>query len=313
MPALGPFLDAVAGRLDAMTNEQIKLAVLSYASELRPAAREPFLTMLGRKVPPPAAAPLLQDIENLLARVRAGEFYDGWGWDDSIHAERAFGDDSWAAEMDSLFDGSAAAFLAGDMDLTRQAYGHLLHAIWGGEEAEQLSGAEDPTELLGSDLAEAMARYLRALYETTPPQDRAGALLNELHAFAWTGRRVSLTDIREARPQDLAGLSEFLPAWIKRLEADSTQGFEGEARRLLSEAVIAKDGPEGLAGLARERGVRQPELYLDLVRELQRQGRGDESAAAAREALAAPVPPWGSARPDRGPPGGPGRGTIDSI
>lgn len=165
---------------------------------------------------------LLDEIEDLLGRIRAGAFYDGWGWDDSIHAERGFGDTSWAGEMDILFDGAADAFLAGHLDLARKAYGRLLHAIWdGGDVAEQLPG-EDPPGLLETDLAS--ARYLRALYETTAPKRRAKELLREISDLPV---RPGLTELRGARGEELPGLAEFLPATVG---CENASGF-GSARR----------------------------------------------------------------------------------
>jgi hypothetical protein len=59
---------------------------------------------------------LLDEIEDLMGRIRSREFYEGSGWDDRIHAERAFRDESWASEMDALFDGASDAFQAGRLD-----------------------------------------------------------------------------------------------------------------------------------------------------------------------------------------------------
>jgi hypothetical protein len=51
-----------------------------------------------------------------MGRIRSREFYEGSGWDDRIHAERAFRDESWVSEMDALFDGASNAFQAGRLD-----------------------------------------------------------------------------------------------------------------------------------------------------------------------------------------------------
>ena len=289
-PALGPFLQQLGVALDSLSPDEIRQSIKAYATELLPAEREPFLAMLVRKeAPRQEAGPLLDDIDDLLARIRAGEFYDGYGWDHEIYAERAFGDDSWADEMDDLFSGAANAFVNGDFDLAWQAYSRLLRAIWGGEESEQLSGAEDPIELLKTDLAEAKTRCLRALYEVTPAPDRPSALLDALYAFAWSGRSVTLQNLREARPVDLADVTTFLPAWIAGLKTERRAGFDQQARQLLSEATVLHEGLDGLTTLARERGVRQPEIYLDLVQQLVSTDRG-RAITAAREALTAPVP-----------------------
>ncbi|MHB8509297.1 MAG: hypothetical protein ACYDGR_11710 [Candidatus Dormibacteria bacterium] len=122
-----------------------------------------------------------------------------------------------------------------------------------------------------------------------PVRARPRALLDEFHALTWSGPRTSLRDLEESRSQDLPEFASFLPAWISALKRDRRPGFEAEVRRLLCEAVQLKDGLDGLLTLARERGVKQPEVYLELVMELEEVDH-QRAIAAAREALAAPVP-----------------------
>jgi hypothetical protein len=42
---------------------------------------------------------LLPDVADLVERLREGEYFDAWGWDDELHEERAWGDESWVEEM----------------------------------------------------------------------------------------------------------------------------------------------------------------------------------------------------------------------
>lgn len=83
--AFGPFLEALNVRLDQMSEQELREAIRALAGDLRPAERASFLSRRSRRdtrqVVPDG---LLGDIEDLLSRIRAGEFYDGWGWDDSI-------------------------------------------------------------------------------------------------------------------------------------------------------------------------------------------------------------------------------------
>lgn len=284
--AFGPFLKALNGRLDQMSEQELREAIRALASDLRPADRASFLSRVSQRGSRQIVADgLLDGIKKLLDRIRSGEFYDGWGWDDSIHAERAFGDESWASEMDTLFDRAFAAFRAGQLDVARKAYGRLLHAIWdGGDVAEQLPG-EDPPGLLETDLTEAAACYLRALYETTPATRRAEELLDELSDLPV---RPGLAELRAASGEDLPGLTEFLPAWIALLRADEDGSEWSRAwmRTLLIEAVLLQNGVDGLADLARERSADEPELHLELVRQLEREGQIARAVEAAREALA---------------------------
>lgn len=119
-----------------------------------------------------------------------------------------------------------------------------------------------------------------------PAERRAEALLGEL---ADLPLRPGLGDLRAASGEDLPGWTEFLPAWIALLRADEDYGdWHGAWKReLLTEAVLLHSGVDGLADLARERGTDQPELHLELVRQLEREGLDERAVEAAREALAA--------------------------
>jgi hypothetical protein len=72
--------------------------------------------------------------------------------------------------MDDLLSGAETAFLDRNLDLARVAYGPLLKAFE--RHAEGFCGPEEPEHMLSTDVSEAKARYLRAVYETTPLSDR---------------------------------------------------------------------------------------------------------------------------------------------
>lgn len=115
------------------------------------------------------------------------------GWDDDLHDERSFGDESWADEMDDLLGGAETAFLDGDLDLARIAYEPLLKAFE--RHAEGFCGPEEPERMLSTDVGEAKARYLRAVYETTPLSERADTLFEEMGALRYIGGPPSLRPV----------------------------------------------------------------------------------------------------------------------
>jgi hypothetical protein len=188
-----------------------------------------------------------------------------------------------ADEMDWLFSGAADAFVTGDLTLAREAYGRLLSLLQ--DEGDGFCGPDTPEEMLETDVGEARARYLRALYETAPLPERPERLAEELARLAFVGGGVTLRQIAEARRPALPDLDAFLPRWIERAEADDRLGV-----KLLIEAVELERGSAGLAALARERGVREPEIFVAWADVLAGEGRLDSAAAACREALAALEP-----------------------
>src|SRR4030042_5822473 len=117
---LGPFLKEVEKRIDGFSKEELKAILLMKAQNLKPDKREFFLAELSPEKKAEVAADddtLLTDIDDFVKRIEGGEYSTGWGWDDEIHDEREWGDESWAEDMDELFDRAGELFLSGDMKL----------------------------------------------------------------------------------------------------------------------------------------------------------------------------------------------------
>jgi hypothetical protein len=194
---LTSFVDALEARLSELTAEELKAALLAHAERLVPRERESFLAIFAEPGFNHGAAgavdevgepdPLLAEIDAFVERLRAGRYVDGWGWDPEIYEERAFGDESWAEEMDDLFAAANAAFLDGDMRLARESLGRLLDAFDLEGEADAFCGPNPPQEMVSADPGEAKARYLRAIYETTPPSERPAALLDAIEELRFIG------------------------------------------------------------------------------------------------------------------------------
>lgn len=301
-PSLQEFIVSLDQRLHQLTAEEIRTALLVHARSLPPGQREPFVGIFtselsraeGRPATDPACPvgddPLLTDIDTFVGRVAAGEYVDGYGWDGELREERWFGDESWVWEMDALFAGAQDAFLSGDLALAREAYGRLLASLQMDTGEAAFSGAWLPEAMLETEVWEAEARYLRAVYETTSPPERARVLAEEW-ATLWVGSSgPSLTAVRESREHDVPDIEVFLPAWIAQLHA--LDGERSVVRSLLVEAVEAHGGVDGLAALARDYAPIRPEYYLAWIDALRRDDRRLDAAGAAWEALEA-LDPYG--------------------
>lgn len=291
--ALGPFLTGLEQRLDELPAEQLRRILLEHGARLSPRERADFLRMFDTAATTDAAtghddSELLGDAESFLAGVTKGTYSEGCGFDPEYGDYRTFGDESWTTELDDLLDRAGTAFLAGDVTLARGAYQILLEALADDEVGNNLPGAGTPEELIGSDLGEAKARYLRAVWESEPPATRATALIEAAKALAYLGGRPTLATLDTTRREPLPDLDRRLPDLIAALGGSHLEGvgFGEQARRLRAEASERHRGVDGLGELARTPGPSRAEAYRDWVDALARTDRWDDAEQAAREALA---------------------------
>lgn len=285
---LAPFLSQLSARLDALDARQLRALLLAHAATLDPVARSRFLAIFEE----PGAArdgegdgALLVDIAALVKRIRDGAYFEGWGWDDDLGDERGWGDESWAVEMDVLFDRAGVEFLSGDPHTARDAYGELLDALGLDEEVGTYSGPRPAGEMLQADLTEAKARALRLLYETTTPSERVDALATAFADWRYVGGRVGLRDIIDARPAALANLDALAEEWIGRFSPAAGGSIAGEERALLVEMAVMRGGPDAVGELAARLGDDTPELFVAWVDSLLRAGRLADAAGACSSAL----------------------------
>lgn len=300
---LGEFLAVLEQRLAALPVDDLLAALVAHAERLPVRDREAFLAIFPapsavvsqvpgpRAVPSPDGTRLLADIDVFVDRVRSGAFFEGWGWDDDLHEERAWGDESWVGEMDDLFAVAADAFLAGDLALARDAYGRLLGTFDLDQEVGTFCGPSIPSDMVATDVPEAVARYLRAVYETTPLSERAEELYDRYADLNHLAPATSLHTIADTQRAGLPDLDDFLPAWIEVLTEHTSGHWARDHQRLLTEATVCYAGTDGLATVARRPGDHQSTAYLDWIDALTRDGRLDDAAAAAREALIITGPP----------------------
>lgn len=309
------FLEALEARLASLKPAEFRASLMAHAETLPAGERRAFLAIFekadeggkagGKRRPGRVtdAQKLLRDIDALVDQCgeeRHGGQEDDWehageddGWD---HYEPAHA--TWpTAKIDALFERADAAFRAGDLALARDAYEKLLDLVANyGEDG--FDADEEESEPVGTtDLDEAKARYLRALYETTEPAQRPAALLKALQDLQYVGGPVGIPEVIGARRAPLPDRETFLEAWIDLLRRGRSDqfGFDLEARRLLFQAVRMHRGTEGLAELARRDGRRIPEVYRKWVQALAEESRTDEAVRAAQEALQA-LPSTGEIR-----------------
>jgi hypothetical protein len=282
---LGTFLDELEGRLRALGYEGLVAAVLAHAQTLSAAVRADFLGSFSEASPREAGddEQLLAEIESFSQRAMAGEFGDR---DHSRYHDRFYDDDDehdvdeWVWKAGPLFTKAGRLFLAGRLATAYEAYGRLFSLF-----QPDRAPAFDTWKLDRTDLPEAAARYLRSAYEINSSDQRVGAMLR---AYATVlpclyDRTPMLREIMVARRGGLPDLDAFLPAWIEALRADKSLPI-GQPRRLLAEAAMQHGGIDALEVVARRPGRHQPELFLDLITELEAAGQLRRAADAARAA-----------------------------
>jgi len=286
-------------RLEKLTPDEVRAAVLRHAAALPGRDRIAFLEVFApvpvmdggpaaAAAPAPPDASLLDDIDAFVERLASGHYFQDWGWDDDQRTERAWGDESWAAEMDALFTAVHQVFLGGDLRRASAGYEKLLTAFGLEDGVGVFCGPVPPTEMVATDLAEASARYLRCVYQTAETDVRANDL-----AVAWMGdlpygaEPAGLAAVREALPEDLPDFEAFLPEWLSWLRDDAASStvVDQRLRRLLTEAALLHGGVDALGDVARSGGTGQAEAFLAWIDALRGAGRAGDAAAACREAL----------------------------
>lgn len=319
MDGMGPFFATMGETLGKLDADELRERITQYARGLDDAGRRVLLDGLGTSPPAPREGqrgkkgqgrrggkvrpsrdPLLEDIEEFAQRARAHEFMEGWGWDPEIRDERAWGDESWAWEMEELFQRAEGLFLSGELHLAVEAYEVLFGVLLDDMDESLLPGAGGAEEMLEADLGRARACYLRAVYDTTPARERAGCLLDAMASIRWVGGGpVGIAVVADADAPPLPDFEGFMEAWAALLgemvdgmeEAEdgeewasgASAGWAWTLRWLRREAAFLTGGVEGLGTLARGSRGRHPEAYQAWVDGLLREGREAEALSAAME------------------------------
>ncbi|WP_140878017.1 hypothetical protein [Myxococcus xanthus] len=177
------------------------------------------------------------------------------------------------------------ASLAGDYHAARTVFAALLEPIGNGD--IYLGQDEMADEVLSVNLHECIRQFVTTVYVTTPLAERADAVLQALDAAQGLSFVDDPLDEVAAslggNPPELAG---FLTLWIARLERDARPGGEWESprERWLRAAVVRREGPSGLARLAR--ATRQPSTAHDWCDALVAAGDWEQALRAFEECAA---------------------------
>ena len=295
---LKAFWEAVEQRLAACSADELRAILRAMAQETPPSGRRAFLARLEPVEGAAVAASqviqqedLLADIDDLARELEdtmqhADAWEERYEWGEYYDEEDSLGPyEEFVEPMVELFDRAEAAFDYGELSLARAAYQRLFELL---RTEDGYGRGVSASDLTSMDADEAVARYLRAVYETESPAHRPQALCEQMRQVrAWLiGQRPMLDDLVQISPRPLPDQEPFLADWIAFLRTQSAlSGSDVDA--WLREAVRLAQGTPGLEALARAEGQKRPRAYLDWFAALEQEGKHQEVLAAAQEALQA--------------------------
>ncbi len=279
------FINQVKNRLNKMSKADLDAMILHWAEKELPSNRPNFIGKMI--IPEPGdlntidGKVLLGEIDAFTQRVERGEYCIGWGWDNDIHEERDWGDESWAAEVDDFFMEARELLLSEDYRQAKEAYMKLFETLEMGYEPGHLPGDPDFSSMLKVDLSENLALYLRAIYMDSPTSQRPVRLLDTINKYEPLFGNISLSDINEALQSELPGFDSFLESLILLIE----KGNPIIPNPKLREAIYLKGGIPAISELARQQADKYPRAFLDWIEALVDKGKTDAIINVAREAL----------------------------
>lgn len=279
------FMEETRARLMNLSNEDFWNLILSWASEEHPSKRQEFLD----KLTPPRqmeevisdAETLMDEIEAFAKRVEDGEYCDGWGWDEDIHDERDWGDESWAEEMDGLFLQARSLLLQGEYKLAEEAYTSLFDILEMGQEPGHLPGDPDCSNMLKVDMDEQVALFLRSVYMNSASEERQALLYEAMNEYGYLARKVRLRNMMYALDSLLSDFDDFLVEWIDFLINQSGTDIS----ELLREAVLIKGGIPAISEFARQYSDKYPRAYIDWIAALEIKEDTESVIQVAREGM----------------------------
>lgn len=294
------FLEAVEHHLAKCSVNELREILRQMAYQVPPSERQVFLEQIGAGAissPAPQAAweNLLEAIDDLEDELQemldsADEWENEYGWQDE-YAEDSLGPYTDLLEpFISLFERTSLTFDQGKIDLAIQAYDRLFELL--GQEDDYGRGVSFAD--LSLDHQEVIARYLRAIYQTTPAKQRPPALYEAMYRFVQGEHRIPgyvpmLNDLIQIATDPLPEQDTFLRDWIAFLQSQN----DPWADLWLREAVRLSEGTAGLERLARTQGHRHPRAYLDWFTALEAEGKMErvlEEAQMALQKLPADLP-----------------------
>ncbi|AKI98948.1 Hypothetical protein AA314_00575 [Archangium gephyra] len=279
---LKDFREAVDARLADRSPEELRALLRFLASRVRPSERLAFLQSLHADPSAHAAllpSALLEDISELARALpdKAREWEDIWPENDTLgpYAELL-------EPLTVLFQRAQEASERGQHALAREAYRALFSLL---EYTDAQGRGPRPEHLSHVDFPEARARYLRSVYFTTPPEQRAPVLLEQLRSLRQLLPRAPRPLVQEwldISSEPLPDSELFLRDWSSLLRHQ--EGPDADA--WLREAIRLSQGTRGLRELAFSEPSRHPRAFVELLSALEREGPPLAVLTTAREALA---------------------------
>lgn len=116
-------------------------------------------------------------------------------------------------------------------------------------------------EIVGEDIKQLALLTLYADYQVREPEERAGDiyLYFSHHPF----QNIHIEDMFQVGRENLEGTDQFMKDWAELLK---TKSGDTESR-LLKEAVLYNEGVDGLVKIADESSKTHPSLYLEVMKE----------------------------------------------
>ncbi|WNG42782.1 hypothetical protein F0U60_00700 [Archangium minus] len=282
--SLKVYREAVEARLESCSEEELRAILRSLASRVRPSERFAFLQSLHSSQDAGAQElrqhELLDDIAELAHALpeKAKDWEDVWSESDVLgpYAELL-------EPLTALFARAQEASERGQSPLAREAYQALFSLLEYEDPRGQGLRAEHLSQV---DFPEARARYLRAVYVTTPPEQRAPVLLEQMRrvrSLLPHGPRPLMQEWLDISSEPLPDSEAFLQDWVSLLR----QQADPDADAWLREAIRLSQGTRGLRELAFSEPTRHPRAFIDLLTALEREGSPHQVLSTAQEALEA--------------------------
>ena len=293
--SLRPFLESIKSRCENMAREDLTGFIMYYAENVPAKGRIDFLDNIASfsnaETIPEFDETLIDKISDLKDEVKArcesiedGSFYDENEWNYYDDEEPDYFSDEQKEEMEEYFNQADSFFLSGELAEAYSIYKEL-YSIFNNE--DNFYGQDESS--IDIEHRETRARYLRCIYETSKPAERATKLLKEIDIHAplsdyrydvYENDDPLLLDIEDAKLEELPGKKEFLIDWIELVTGYGTD----RANILLLEAAYIKDGIDGVQELARKWKGRQPRGYLFWINILKDQKDWNKVIDTTREA-----------------------------
>lgn len=266
------FMESVKHLLESFDINDYKNYILEMAKHTKPSERMDIITSLeiikGYEEEDLVFQDdkLINDIQNLADRIEDCEFSWGYGWDSEYGGEREMGDESWAEEVDELFERAANQVRSKEFRVAQKAYEMLYEVL----ENENLPCYEDTKSMLKIDFSEQAGLYLRTVYLNSKPKERIKDIYDALCKYFpfEAGKKVNIKAMIEAECDELPEIKEFLSQWIEYIKGKDER-FTGY---LIREAILIYSGTKGLLDFARENYKKFPAAYRDLLLALEKEG-----------------------------------------